>query len=316
MYTAKRAGKDRYVVFDDAMREACRRSLQLENDLRTAIGGPQLSLNYQPVVSLSSGEVRSVEVRPHWLHPSLGEISPAEFIPVAEESDLILSFGRWELESACRQMVEWLAVLGPLAPATISVNLSRKQFVRPDLLLTLQSVLATTGLDPSRLQLEVSEQAFGMDERAALAIAQSIRQLGIRLAIDDFGTGSSSLTAVHRLPIDTIKVNRAMPVSIEDSNDSAALLHALAVLVRNLGICMVADGVTNSRQAIALEELGCDCGQGDFFAAPLNVEEFLRFARRSSHNQFAAQGAMAFANRWSEKMVLSNFELPSSLQDA
>jgi diguanylate cyclase (GGDEF)-like protein/PAS domain S-box-containing protein len=306
MYAAKRAGKARYVAFDADMREALRRRLQLENDLRGAIERQELSLAYQPILSLATGEIQSVEILPRWHHPTAGNIDPAEFIPVAEESDLIHGLGDWVLASACRQMVQWQRELGTSAPAIISLNLSCKQFRDPGLLAKARRSLAEAGLEPSRLQFEIGESAFANNERAAHATARAIRELGIQLAIDDFGTGSASLTSVHRFPVDAIKVNRSMLADLETSKDSAALIHALAVLVRNLGVCMVADGVDTFAQAVALQELGCGYAQGHFLAGPLTADEFEQFAPHHGGITCATQGAMAFAHRWSDTMVLQS----------
>lgn len=304
MYVAKRAGKARYVMFDVDMREGFHRRLQLENDLRDAVERHEMSLTYQPILSLSTGEIQSVEVLPRWRHPSAGDVDPAEFIRIAEESDLIYGLGDWMLASACRQMVQWQHDLGDSAPAIISINLSYKQFRDPRLLAKIQQMLAESGLQPGCLQFEIGEIAFSADQSAATAVAHAIRDLGIQLVIDDFGTGSASLTSVRRFPVDAIKLNRSMLADLDTSTDSAALIHALAVLVRNLGVCMVAEGVETFAQAAALQKLGCSYAQGHFLASPLTAEEFERFVPRHGGITCQAQGAMAFSNHWSRTMVL------------
>jgi predicted signal transduction protein with EAL and GGDEF domain len=305
MYAAKRAGKARYVLFDADMRAALRRRLQLENDLRCAIEWRELSLTYQPVLSLSTGEIQGVEVLPYWRHSSMGEICPIEFTAIAEESDLIHNLGEWVLTTACQQMAQWQNDLGRSAPAAISVNMSYKLFRDPRLVDKIEQILAKTGLAPDRLQLEIGESAFAADERAAIMSAKALRELGVQLIIDDFGTGSASLASVHRLPVDAIKINRSLLVDLQSSQDSAALIHALAILVRNIGMYMVADGVETFAQAAALLELGCGFAQGNFLSRPLTAEEFERFAPRDGGIRCEAQGAMAFAHRWSDSMVLS-----------
>ena len=305
MYVAKRAGKARYVLFDADMRAALRRRLQLENDLRCAIERRELSLTYQPVLSLSTGEIQSVEVQPFWHHPCMGEVCPTEFIAIAEDSDLIHNLGVWVLTAACQQMAQWKNDLGTSAPSAISVNLSYKLFRDPRLVDKIKQILSKTGLPAERLQLEIGESAFAADDRAAITSAKAIRELGVQLLIDDFGTGSASLASVHRLPVDAIKVNQSLLADLESSQDSAALIHALAVLVRNIGMCMVADGVETFAQAVALQELGCGFAQGHFLARPLTAEEFERFVPRQGGIMWAAQGAMAFAHRWSDTMVLT-----------
>lgn len=304
MYEAKRAGKARYVVFDTSMRQRLQHRMQLENDLRKAIHLDQLSLVFQPIISLSSGDTTMVEAFLRWQHPTEGEISPAEFIAIAEESELIQGLGDWTLLAGCRQMTAWIESLGESAPTAMSINLSPKQFARRSFVLDLQRVLAETGLHPSRLQLEIKEDAFVKDVAIAIETMRAIRGLGVRLAIDNFGTGIASFASLHRLPINMLKVDRSLMIGLEDSKDAASLIHALAVLVRNLGISLVAEGVENPTQVMALQELGCEFGQGYFFARPMTTEAFAEFAVRSEAFNHETSGAQAFGNRLSERMVL------------
>jgi diguanylate cyclase (GGDEF)-like protein len=306
MYAAKRAGKARYVLFDADMRAAFRRRLQLESDLRCAIERRELALTFQPVLSLSTGEIHSVEALPYWRHPGMGEICPAELIAIAEDSDLITSLCDGVLTAACQQMAQWQNDLGMSAPSAISVNLSYKLFRDPRLVDKIQRILDKTGLPPERLQLEIGESAFAADDRSAIMSANAMRELGVRLIIEDFGIGNASLASLHRLPVDAVKVNRSLLADLESSQDSAALIHALAVLVRNIGMCMVADGVETVAQAVALQKLGCGFAQGHFLARPLTAEEFERFAPRYGGIMCEAQGAMAFAHSWSDTIVLSS----------
>lgn len=307
MYAAKRSGKARYVVFDADMRAALRRRLQLENDLWGAIERQELLLTYQPVLSLSTGEIQSVEVIPNWHHPSMGEVSATEFIAIAEESDLIHSVSDWLLTAACEQMAEWQHDLGTSAPACISLNLSHKLFRDPRFVGKVSQILAQTALPPECLQLEIGESAFAAHEHAAILSAEKLRELGVQLIIDEFGTGSASLTSVHRLPVDAIKVNRSLLADLESSQDTAALVHALAVLVRNVGMRMVAEGVQTFPQAVALQKLGCGFAQGRFLAPPLTADEFEQFAPcHGGGITRETQGAMTFAHRWSDTMVLCN----------
>ncbi len=249
MYEAKRAGRDRYVFFDTEMHTRVRRRLQIKNDLRTLINSDHLSLNYQPIVSLQTGEISAVEALVRWRHPDLGWISPAEFIPVAQESDFILKLGEWVLREGCRQCAEWKSTLGQMAPAQVSINLARKQFGDPRMLKTIAEVLNETGLEPQELQLEVTEDAFAMDVEEAVETMRSIRDLGVKLAIDDFGSGTSSFVALHRFPVDVLKVDRSLINDIEESSGEAAMLHGLVVMARNLDIKLVAEGIETSRQA-------------------------------------------------------------------
>jgi diguanylate cyclase (GGDEF)-like protein/PAS domain S-box-containing protein len=305
MYEAKRAGKARFIVFDEAMRKRVQRRLKLETDLRKAIDEQQLALVYQPIVSLDTGEVKSVEALLRWRHPTEGMVSPAEFIPIAEESELILTIGDWVLREGVRQMADWVARLGKAAPPTVSINLSRKQFIRSDLPEEIQAVAAAAGLSPDRLQFEITEDTFASDVQAAIAGMNMIKSLGSRLAIDDFGTGCSTFASLHDFPADVLKIDRSLLTGIEESKDTAALVHSLAVLVHNLGMTMVAEGVETESNVITLRELGCQYGQGYFFAKPLPPAEFEDFALNRQATRATVAGASAFQDRWSELLRIS-----------
>ena len=305
MYEAKRAGRACYCVFDASMRQRAQRRLQLEIDLRKAADAGQLSLVYQPILSLSTGQINGVEALLRWVHPTEGPVEPSEFLPIADESDLILSLGEWVLLAACRQIQTWIARLGPAAPAFISVNLSPRQLVSPDLVANLHRALAAAGLEPQRLQLEISESSLSTNQEAIVETLRRLRHLGVRLAIDDYGTGCLSFASVNRFPIDMLKVDGRMLVGIESSKDVAALVHSLAVLVKNLGICLVAEGVETSKQTMALQELGCEYAQGYFFASPMPAGELEQFLSKSAVINHETSGAMAFANGWAGQLTLA-----------
>ncbi len=306
MYEAKRAGKGRYVLFDETMRSRVQRRHMLENDLRRAIDANQLSFVFQPIVSLETGEPHSVEALLRWRHATAGDIGPAEFIPIAEESNLILAIGEWVLREGARQMADWIDRLGPAAPPTISLNLSRKQFIRSDLPEQIRGILMETGLAAERLQLEVTEDAFASDVKAAIATMNAIKRLGVQLAIDDFGAGCSTFASLHEFPADVLKVDRSLLSDIEQSKDTAALVHSLAVLVRNLGLTMVAEGIERASQAVVAQELGCQLAQGYFFARPMPADKLEAFLveRQSAAS---VSGAMAFESRWSPHMEIETF---------
>jgi diguanylate cyclase (GGDEF)-like protein/PAS domain S-box-containing protein len=304
MYEAKRAGKARYVVFDTSMRERLQRRVRLESDLRKAIENGELSLACQPIVSLSTGEILSVEMLLRWMHPTEGLIEPGEFVPIAEESDLMYGLSEWVLVTGCQHMAAWIQTLGSAAPATVSINLSRRQFAMPGLFGFIEQVLRQTGLDPQRLQLEIAEDVFVVDERTAIDTMRALRGLGVHLAIDDFGAGTSTFASIHRFPVDMFKVDRSLLAGIEESPDTAALIHALAVLLKNLSICLVAEGVETADQALTLQELGCHHAQGDFFAAPMAASEFEEFISRSISIDHSESGAMAFEARWADRLSL------------
>lgn len=304
MYEAKRRGKAQYVVFDASMRERVQRHLKLESDLHKAIGRPQLQLCYQPVLSLQNGSLYGVEALLRWRHPTEGIIEPNEFIPIAEESNLILTLGEWVFEEACRQLARWQETLGAMAPKRMCVNLSCREFALPDLAQRIEETLAATGIDPAHIQLEVTEEAFVGDVAATVTAMQSIKHLGIELAIDGFGSGISSFASLHQFPVDVLKIDRSMLIGIEDSNDVASMIHGLAVMVKNLGIDMVAEGVETPGQVIALQELGCEYAQGFFFAEALLPEQMRDYASRSLSLEYNARGAVAYANQWGDRLAV------------
>jgi len=303
MYEAKRAGKARYAVFDEEMRKRVQRRHLLENELRRAIEGEQFTLAYQPIVSLETGRLKSVEALLRWGHPAQGFISPAEFIPIAEESELILHIGRWVLKEATRQMAEWVERLGPAAPPTISINLSRKQFAQSDLAEQVHAAAEDAGLPPSRIQLEITEDTFASDVPTAIATMNAIKGLGFLLAIDDFGTGCSSFASLHEFPADVLKIDRSLLIDIETSKQTAALVHALAILTNNLGLAIVAEGVERASEVIILRELGCHFGQGYYFARPLSPDAFSEFALRQITEGTKTIPASSLERRWAELKV-------------
>jgi len=303
MYEAKRAGRDQYIFFDTEMHNQVLRQLQIKNELRTVIGTDQLSLNYQPIVSLQTGEVSAVEALVRWKHPELGWISPAEFIPIAQESDLILELGEWVLREGCRQFSQWKSDLGSMAPAQISINLARKQFGDPHMLKVIADVLKESGLQRNELQLEVTEDAFALDVDDAVETMRSIRELGVKLAIDDFGSGTSSFIALHRFPVDVLKIDRSLIGNIEESSGEAAMLHGLVVMARNLNIKLVAEGIETSSQARAVQDLGCEYMQGYFFARPMPADDVVEFMINEKGLDWCEVGAISFSKAWSQRLA-------------
>ncbi len=303
MYEAKQAGRARYVVFDNEMHMRVRRRCQLELDLREAIGTPQLSLIYQPVVSLLTGEVSSVEASVRWHNPILGAIEPSEFMAIAQESDLTVRLSEWVLLESCRQCSLWHATMGTAAPPQISVNIPRKQFASPELPDFLRRVLVETGLQPNRLLLEIAQDCFTLEAEVAVRTMNSIRELGVELAIDDFGVGTASFITLHQLPVSLLKLDRSLIRQIENSKCEAALLHGLVVMARNLNVKLVAEGVELRSQQKAVQELGCEFMQGAFFANPMPAPELENFLSDNRCDKPLAIGAMAFAGGWSERLA-------------
>jgi diguanylate cyclase (GGDEF)-like protein/PAS domain S-box-containing protein len=268
MYEAKRRGRGLAVVYDHSMHARLQREVLVERHLRHAIGLGEVSIVYQPIVDLETGELASVEALARWNSAELGEVSPNEFIPIAEDCGVIAELGAWALHEACDQFAEWVAS-HPDARATISVNLSRVQMGKPEhLLRMIENTLEATGLAPNRLQLEVTERDVMRDPTAVLVLMRHLRAIGVRLAMDDFGTGTSSLACLRDYPFDVIKIDRAFVGDLDSSAQVMALVHATMMLIENLGMTSVAEGVETRAQAAILQSVGCRLGQGWLFGVP------------------------------------------------
>ena len=269
MYEAKHAGRACHVLFDEAMHVRLTRRIAIEEGLRRALGTEQLALVYQPVVSLETGRTVAVEALLRWNHPTMGAISPTEFIPVAEESGLIVAIGEWVLQQACRMLADWRISNAESAPLVVSVNVSRAELALGDRLMSrVRDVLADTSLPASCLQLEVTEREVMRDPESSQQLMIALRALGVRLAMDDFGTGTSSLACLRDYPFDVIKIDRSFLRDISTRPDVMALVHATLLLIENLGRETVAEGVENAEQVAALQSLGCRYAQGYYFARP------------------------------------------------
>jgi diguanylate cyclase (GGDEF)-like protein/PAS domain S-box-containing protein len=272
MYEAKWAGKGRAVLFDSAMRKRAQRRLDLENQLREAIADRQFSLYYQPIVSLETGRIASVEALVRWNHPQLGLVPPDQFIPLAEENGLIVPLGDWVLEEACRQLGRWWKTLGPTRIPSVSINLSARQFHVADLGDRIVAAAREAGVDPSAVQLEITESSVMRDVEAASALLKDLKARGFKLAMDDFGTGHSSLACLHRFPLDVIKIDRSFVANLSRGRDYAAVVHAIALLARNMHIRLVAEGVESPDIVPALQYMECQYGQGYYFSRPVPPE--------------------------------------------
>jgi EAL domain-containing protein (putative c-di-GMP-specific phosphodiesterase class I) len=244
--------------------------LRLETDLRRALERGEFRLLFQPIVSLGSGRVAGFEALLRWEHPARGTIAPDLFIPLAEETGLILPLGRWVIEEACRHVKRWLERFPQADELSISVNLSARQFEEPDLVDHLARSMAECGVEPRRLRLEITESVLLEHAGASGATLERLRALGVELSMDDFGTGYSSLGYLHRLHIDALKVDRSFVTRMHEDGRSAQLVHAIVALAKNLGVKVVAEGVETREQLAALRGLGCDFGQGYLFAEPLD----------------------------------------------
>ncbi|HIK29432.1 MAG TPA: EAL domain-containing protein [Oscillatoriaceae cyanobacterium M7585_C2015_266] len=289
MYRAKAEGKARYVIFDSTMHKRAVALLQMENELRRALnesGKPVLLqggipsqetshpapfvLYYQPIVALDTGRIAGFEALVRWIHPERGLISPSEFIPVAEESGLIVPLGNWVLLEACRQLRQWQEKFPAARELTISVNLSGKQLSQPDLLSQIDSILQQTGIDAYCLKLEITESVLMDNAAAAVALLEQLRARNIGLCIDDFGTGYSSLSYLHRFPINTLKIDRSFVVEMGGDNENSEIARAIVMLAHNLGMYVVAEGVETEQHLVQLWAMQCEYAQGYFFSKPLD----------------------------------------------
>jgi diguanylate cyclase (GGDEF)-like protein len=268
MYAAKARGRARCELFGASLRRRMVERLSIENDLRPALERDQLEVHYQPIVSLESARIVGVEALIRWQHPERGLVSPAEFIPVAEETGLIVPIGRMVLERACVQIAAWDASGGPLAGISLSVNLSARQLPHPELLANIQTALRRARIAPSRLTLELTESTL-MDEDAGPAeTLAALRRSGIRLALDDFGTGYSSLAYLQRFALDEIKLDRSFVAGVGHGGSEDAIIGAVLALARALRIPVVAEGIEQEDQARTLRGLGCALGQGYLYSRP------------------------------------------------
>lgn len=290
MYRAKALGKAQWEVFTADMHSNASAQLQLEVDLRRAIERQEFQLHYQPIFHLETAAIVGFEALLRWHHPLRGLISPVEFIPVAEETGLILPISWWVLQEACRQLSDWQTQFPLDVPLFISVNFSSKQFSEVGLISQIEEILQTTGLAPQSLKLEITESAIMENAEATAAKLLEIKALGIQLGIDDFGTGYSSLSYLHRFPVDILKVDRSF-VSAMDSHENLQIVHTITMLSQNLGMRAVAEGVETAEQAAQLRAMNCQYAQGYFFSKPIDassIEHLLAHHYQSSPEDPAA----------------------------
>ncbi|NJC05980.1 diguanylate cyclase (GGDEF)-like protein [Sphingomonas kaistensis] len=284
---AKASGRPE--VYEPKEASLARRRFSIETELRRALETDQLSMSYQPLVNLKTGEVSGFEALARWQHPDRGEISPTEFIPVAEESGLILHLGRWAMDKATMTLAGWDAEAGQKLPVNVAVNLSAIQVARDDITAMVGGALRNSGLTGDRLMLELTESAIVQDPRRATRVFDALKALEARVAMDDFGTGYSSLAYLQRLPIDVLKIDRSFVSGMMIDPDSVAIVRAVLSLAEALGMSTTAEGVESRELATTLAALGCVSGQGFFFAKPLTEDDALPFWRsRLRSNRQAA----------------------------
>jgi diguanylate cyclase (GGDEF)-like protein/PAS domain S-box-containing protein len=274
MYRAKDLGRAHHVVFQTSMHVRARNLLQLEADLRRAIDRGELLLSYQPVVSLRTGGIAGCEALCQWQHPLRGRISPNEFIPVAEETGLIVPLGSWVMTEACRAAKSWTSRMPPGTPFSMAVNISARQLLQPELLDTVRSALEVSGLDGNYLRLEVTESVIMENAGPATLLLSQLRNLHVHLLLDDFGTGYSSLGYLHNFRFDTLKIDRSFVARADQGGRQTEIVRTIVGLARTLGMEVVAEGVETAPQASLLQQLYCDFAQGFFFSRPLDADAF------------------------------------------
>jgi diguanylate cyclase (GGDEF)-like protein len=302
MYRAKARGRGEFLVFEPAMHVAALARLQLEGELRRSVARQQADasplvadaadardtsepdgfrLVYQPIVSLATGEVQGVEALLRWQHPERGLIPPADFVPLAEETGLIVPLGRWVLHAACRQAGEWRHAHPGAAALHVAVNVAERQLRAPGFVADVQAALAAGRLPSDALLLEITEGALVQDPERVRRTLAALKALGVRLAVDDFGTGYSSLSYLQRFPIDVLKIDKSFVRGVASEEGDRAIARTVVALGRTLGLHTIAEGVETEAQRAALAALGCDLGQGYLFAAPLAAGDVLAFVAQA-----------------------------------
>ena len=271
LYQAKRSGRDRYKFFSPEMHTTARESLQIETDLRNAVETGQFEAFYQPIVELEDESLAGFEALVRWNHPTRGLVSPVEFIGLAEESGLIFPIGEWMLRSACKQLSIWKSAHPEAKDIWVSVNVSAKQFIQKDLVTLVSTTLRETGLAPEALKLELTESAMAENLDYVVEVMEKLKSIGVRLSIDDFGTGYSSLSNLHRLPLNSLKIDRAFVQQMDTSSESDEIIRTIVSLARSLDLKVIAEGLESREQLAKLRTLECQMGQGYYYSRPLDA---------------------------------------------
>ena len=272
MYRAKSLGKAGHAIFDKDMHRRAVQILRLETDLRRALERHEFRLHYQPIVSLEHGQIEGFEALLRWQHPEKGLVYPADFIPMAEETGLIVPIGWSVLREACAQIALWQRKYRSSQDVGVSVNLSGKQFVQTDLIEQIEGILRDSGVDPPKLRLEITESMIMEDAESSVAKLRELRDIGIQLHIDDFGTGYSSLSYLHRLPTHTIKIDRSFVSHMSERDSKPQIVGTIVALARSLGMQVAAEGLETANQLERMRRLHCEYGQGFYFSKPLDPQ--------------------------------------------
>jgi EAL domain-containing protein (putative c-di-GMP-specific phosphodiesterase class I) len=270
MYRAKARGKARAEMFEPSMDSAAIQRLQLEIELRRALDNGELRVYYQPEVEIESGRLVGMEALVRWQHPQRGLISPSEFMPIAEETGLVVPIGKWVMHEACRQVKEWQDTYRRDIALVVSVNLSGQHLQQATLIEEVSEMLHQTGIDPAHLIIEITETVAMAGAETTIEILRKLKALGLRLAIDDFGTGFSSLSYLKRFPVDMLKIDKSFVDGVAHGGHDASIVRAVITLGHALGLMVIAEGVETPAQLQELRSLGSELGQGYYFAKPLS----------------------------------------------
>ena len=260
-------------MLEPQMHKALMERIELEEDLRRAIDKREFVLHYQPIVDLQTRQMMGMEALVRWKHPRLGLLPPDRFIPVAEETNLIVPLGEWILREACQQTESWRAKYGDNLGISITVNISIRQFQQKELVEIVASALADAGLPPETLILEITESFMIQDAEATIVKLHELKKLGVRLAIDDFGTGYSSLSYLQRFPVDILKIDKSFVEKLGHGKEGKAVARAIIMMGDSLNLKTIAEGIEHSSQIQELQNLGCEAGQGFHFAKPLTKDD-------------------------------------------
>ena len=289
MYRAKRTGRARCEVFDTAMHATAVKRLRLETDLRRALDQGEFRVHYQPIVSLQTGKIAGFEALTRWQRPE-GLVSPAEFIPVAEETGLIIPMNRQLLREACQHLLAWQGQFPSSPPLSLSVNVTPREFAQQDLADEIGKILSETGFNPDNLHLEIVETiAMGDAEQSGHALDR-LKALGAHLSIDDFGTGYSSLSRLRRIPVDTLKIDRVFISNMDNDAESREIVRVIIMLAHNLGLKVVAEGAETEQHVNQLKQLDCELAQGYFFSRPADDQTMLQLLTKFHSALVAAAG--------------------------
>jgi len=280
MRRAKALGGSRCEVFDEVMHRRAEGRLKLESDLQTAFAERQFRIHYQPVIELNTRRILSFEALLRWEHPTQGLISPHRFIEAAEDTGILVSIGHWLMIQTCRQLREWGVNDRSGSPMNVTVNVSARQFADARLVNDIQDALQETGVDPSRLQLEMTEKIASADPKLTITVLSHLKHLGIGMVLDDFGTGSTSLVGLTQFPVDALKIDRSLVREMQSDRGASDIVELIITLAHKMKLKVIAEGIETARQMERLIELGCEYGQGYFFSQPMEAKAALIFMRQ------------------------------------